>query len=95
MQGLRALLIVTFRPDFAPPWVGSPHVTTLGLNRFGQRYAAALIDRVTQGKSLPPEVLKEIVAKADGVPLFLEELTKTVVEFRSPARGERVVRPRR
>jgi class 3 adenylate cyclase len=80
LQGLCGLLIVTFRPDFIPPWVVSPHVTTLGLNRFGQRYAAALIDRITQGKSLPPEVLREIIAKADGVPLFLEELTKTVIE---------------
>ena len=73
-------MVVTFRPEFAPPWLGSPHVTALGLNRFGRRQAVALIDRVAGGKALPTEVLDEIVAKTDGVPLFLEELTKTVLE---------------
>jgi len=80
LQGLRALLVVTFRPEFAAPWLGRAHVTTLGLNRFGRRQALTMIDRVTGGKALPAEVLEQIVAKTDGVPLFVEELTKTVLE---------------
>jgi len=77
---LRALLIVTFRPDFAPPWVGQAHVHSLALSRLGRRHALAMIDRVAGGKALPAEVLEQILAKTDGVPLFVEELTKTVLE---------------
>ena len=75
-----ALLVVTFRPEFAAPWVGRAHVASLQLNRFGRRQAMAMVDRVTGGKALPAEVLEQIVAKTDGVPLFVEELTKTVLE---------------
>ena len=78
--GLRALLVITFRPEFAAPWVGRPHVATLSLSRFGRRQAVAMVDRITGGKALPAEVLEQIVAKTDGVPLFVEELTKTVLE---------------
>ncbi|WP_425108339.1 AAA family ATPase [Bradyrhizobium sp.] len=77
---LRAFLIVTFRPEFVPPWAGQAHVQSLALSRFGRRHALALIDRVAGGKALPTEVLEQIVAKTDGVPLFVEELTKTVLE---------------
>ena len=77
---LRALLIVTFRPDFVAPWLGPGHVHALTLSRLGRRHAHALIDQVAGGKSLPVEVINEIVAKTDGVPLFIEELTKTVLE---------------
>ena len=80
LPDLRALLVVTFRPDFAAPWVGRAHVTSLQLNRFGRRQAIAMVDRVTGGKALPAEILEQIVAKTDGVPLFVEELTKTVLE---------------
>jgi class 3 adenylate cyclase/predicted ATPase len=80
LQGLRALLVVTFRPEFSAPWLGRPHVTTHGLNRFGRRQVVAMIDLITNGKALPAEVLDEIVAKTDGVPLFVEELTKAVLE---------------
>ena len=80
LPGLRALLVITFRPEFAAPWAGRSHVATLSLNRFGRRQAMAMIDRVVGGKALPPEVLEQIVAKTDGVPLFVEELTKTVLE---------------
>jgi predicted ATPase len=80
LPGLRALLVVTFRPEFAAPWVGHTHVASLQLSRFGRRQAAAMIDRVASGKALPAEVLEQIVAKTDGVPLFVEELTKTVIE---------------
>jgi class 3 adenylate cyclase len=80
LPGLRALLVVTFRPEFAAPWVGRAHVASLQLNRFGRRPAIAIVDRVTGGKALPAEILEQIVAKTDGVPLFVEELTKTVLE---------------
>ena len=63
------------------PWIGQAHVHSVALSRFGRRHALAMIDRVTGGKALPAEVLEQVVAKTDGVPLFVEELTKTVLEF--------------
>ena len=80
LPGMRALLVVTFRPEFAAPWVGRAHVASLQLSRLGRRQAIAMVDRVTGGKGLPAEILERIVAKTDGVPLFVEELTKTVLE---------------
>ena len=79
LPNLRALLVVTFRPEFTAPWVGGAHVTLLPLSRFGRRDAVGLVERVTDGKGLPTEVLEQIVAKADGVPLFVEELTQAVL----------------
>jgi class 3 adenylate cyclase len=80
LPGLRALLVITSRPEFAAPWVGRAHVASLQLNRLGRRQALTMIDRITGAKALPAEVLEQIVAKTDGVPLFVEELTKTVLE---------------
>jgi class 3 adenylate cyclase len=80
LPGLRAFLVVTSRPEFVAPWLGRAHVASFQLGRFGRRQAIAMVDRVTAGKALPPEVLEQIVAKTDGVPLFMEELTKTVLE---------------
>ena len=80
LPGLRALLVVTFRPEFATPWVDRAHVASLSLSRFSRRQVLAMVDRITRGKALPVEVLEQIVAKTDGVPLFVEELTKTVLE---------------
>jgi class 3 adenylate cyclase/tetratricopeptide (TPR) repeat protein len=80
VQRLPALLVTTFRPEFVAPWDGSPHVTTLPLNRFGRVEAVTMIERMTAGRTLPDEVLNQIVAKTDGVPLFVEELTKSVIE---------------
>lgn len=77
---LRALLLVTTRPEFTPPWPSYPHMTTITLARLGRRDGAALVERVTGGKTLPKEVMDEILARTDGVPLFIEELTKTVLE---------------
>ena len=77
---LRVLLLVTFRPEFEPPWTGQPHVTALVLNRLGRREAAALVRRVAGSATLPEVMLAEIVERTDGVPLFLEELTKAVLE---------------
>jgi class 3 adenylate cyclase/predicted ATPase len=77
---LRVLLVVTYRPEFTPPWGGQPHVTTLTLNRLGRRHGAALIESVTHGRPLPVMVIEQILARTDGVPLFVEELTKAVLE---------------
>ncbi len=82
LQSARVLLLVTFRAEFEPPWSGQAYVTALTLNRLSRRDSAAIIARVTGGKALPDEVLDQIVAKTDGVPLFVEELTKTVLESR-------------
>src|SRR6516164_2388360 len=77
---LRALLLVTARPQFMPPWPNYPHLTTIALTRLGRRDGAALVLRVTGGKTFPKEVMEQILAHTDGVPLFIEELTKMVLE---------------
>ena len=77
---LRVLMILTFRPEFTPPWVGRPHVTLLSLNRLPPRHRAEMIAHVTGGKTLPKEIADQIIDRTDGVPLFIEELTKSVVE---------------
>ena len=77
---LRVLLLITARSEFTPPWPSYPHMTTIPLTRLGRREGAALVERVTSGKTLPKEVMDEILARTDGVPLFIEELTKTVLE---------------
>ena len=77
---LRVLLLITARPEFTPPWPGYAHVTTISLTRLNRRNGAALVERVTAGKTLPEEVMEQILARTDGVPLFVEELTKTVLE---------------
>ena len=94
LPSLPALLAVTFRPEFAAPWVGRAHVASLTLSRFGRPQALEMVDRITGGKTMPTEVLEQIIAKTDGVPLFVEELTKTVLEFGAVARGRRWLRPR-
>ena len=76
----RILALCTCRPDFNPPWMGRSHLTQMTLARLPQRQATELTHQVAQGKALPVEVVAQIVAKTDGVPLFVEELTKTVLE---------------
>jgi TOMM system kinase/cyclase fusion protein len=76
----RILVLLTFRPDFSPPWTGRSHLTQMTLNRLPRRQAAELTGRVAHGKALPPAVVEQVVAKTDGVPLFVEELTKMVLE---------------
>jgi class 3 adenylate cyclase len=77
---LRVLAILTFRPEFTPPWIGRPHVTMLTLNRLPRRHGAEIVAYATGGKVLPREITEQIIERTDGVPLFIEELTKTVVE---------------
>ena len=76
----RILALFTFRPDFSPPWTGRSHVTQVTLSRLPRRQAAEMTARVAHSKVLPAEVVEQIVAKTDGVPLFVEELTKMVLE---------------
>ena len=77
---LSALMAVTFRPEFEPPWTGQAQVTALTMSRLGRRDASTLIRQLTGGKALPAEILDRIVERADGIPLFIEELTKTLLE---------------
>jgi predicted ATPase len=76
----RLLAVLTFRPDFTPPWRPRPHLTQLTLHRLGRQSVEAMVEQLTGGKPLPLEVVQQIVAKTDGVPLFVEELTKMVLE---------------
>ena len=80
IRTLGVLLIVTYRPEFEPPWIGRPHVTALTLNRLGEREIAAMIDRVTGNKPLPASIRQDIIERTDGIPLFVEEMTKAVLE---------------
>jgi predicted ATPase len=83
IPGLHALLIVTYRPEFDPPWIGRPYVTALTLNRLGDREIAVIIDSVTGNKFLSPGVRRDIMERTDGIPLFVEEMTKAVLEAES------------
>ena len=80
IQDAAVLVVVTHRPEFQSPWAGYGHTTTLTLNRLSRGQGADIVAEITGGKTLPEEVLAQIVAKTDGVPLFVEELTKTVLE---------------
>jgi predicted ATPase len=71
---------LTYRPEFRPPWSSRSHLTQLTLTRFTRRQVGEMVLRMTGGKALPAEVVRQIVAKTDGVPLFVEELTKVVLE---------------
>ncbi|WP_247517018.1 adenylate/guanylate cyclase domain-containing protein [Bradyrhizobium sp. 190] len=80
IASLCVLIIVTFRPEFEAPWVGQPHVTALAINRLGHRDVGTMIDRVVGNKALPANIRKDIVERTDGIPLFVEEMTKAVLE---------------
>jgi predicted ATPase/class 3 adenylate cyclase len=84
----RVLLIVTFRPEFTPSWGRPPHVTFLAIERLGRSDVGAIIDRVVGAKVLPADVRHDILERADGIPLFVEEMTKAVLEakYESAAR---------
>jgi class 3 adenylate cyclase/predicted ATPase len=77
---LPVLLIITFRPEFQPPWIGQPQVTMLALNRLDRHDRAFLVEQIALGRSLPGELAAQIAERTDGVPLFVEELTKSVLE---------------
>ncbi len=87
VRSLPVLLIVTFRPEFQPPWTGQPQVTMLALNRLDRRDLTALVEQIAGGKALPDDVIAQIADRTDGVPLFVEELTKSVLESGVPLVG--------
>jgi len=89
IKNLRGLLIVTFRPEFNPPWLGQSHVTSQTLNRLGEREAVAIIARLVGNKELPADVMAEIVQRTDGIPLFVEEMTMAVLEAESEGGARR------
>jgi predicted ATPase len=76
----RLLVLLTFRPEFSPPWAMRSHMTQITLRRLAPKQAGEMVEKVTGGKALPPGVVQQVVAKTDGVPLFVEELTKMVME---------------
>jgi predicted ATPase len=80
VRSLPVLLIVTFRPEFQPPWIGQPQISMLALNRLDRHDRTALVARIAGGKALPIDVIDQIAERTDGVPLFVEELTKSVLE---------------
>jgi class 3 adenylate cyclase/predicted ATPase len=86
---LRVLLLVTFRPEFDAPWIGQPHVTALTLNRLTQRDVVAMIDRVGGNIPIPADIRQDIIERTDGVPLFVEEMTKAVLEAESEGEARR------
>jgi hypothetical protein len=83
IKARQVLLIITFRPEFNAPWVGQSHVTSLTLNRLGEREAVAIIADIVGDEELPADVMAEIVEHTDGIPLFVEEMTKAVLEAKS------------
>jgi predicted ATPase len=88
---LRVLLIVTFRPEFEPPWIGRPYVTALTINRLAQRDTEAMINRVVGNNPLPASLRQDIIERTDGIPLFVEEMTKAVLGGGSEGAAQRTV----
>jgi predicted ATPase len=80
IRKLRVLLIVSFRPEFEPPWMGQPHVMALTINRLAERDVDAMIDRVIGNAPLPTSIRQGIIERTDGILLFVEEMTKGVLE---------------
>ena len=83
LRTLGVLLIVTYRPEFEPLWIGRPYVTALTLNRLDEREIAGMIDRVMGNKALPESIRQDIIERTDGIPLFVEEMTRAVLEAES------------
>jgi len=91
VRSLPVLLIVTFRPEFDPPWIGRPYVTALTLNRLAQRDIEMMIERVVGNKMIPASIRQDIIERTDGIPLFVEEMTKAVLETESEGAAQRTV----
>ena len=91
IRTLRVLLLVTFRPEFDAPWVGRPYVTALIINRLAEHEAGAMIDRIVGNRLLSASIRQDIIERSDGIPLFVEEMTKAVLEAGSETAAERAV----
>jgi predicted ATPase len=85
------LLIITYRPEFEPPWIGQSHVNALSIKRLKESEIAALIDGVTSDKALPASIRQDIISRTDGIPLFVEEMTKAVLEAGAGEAAEQAV----
>jgi tetratricopeptide (TPR) repeat protein len=91
IRTLRVLLLVTFRPEFDAPWVGRPYVTTLTINRMAEHEASTMIDRVVGDSQLSASIRQDIIERTDGIPLFVEEMTKAVLEAGSETAAARAI----
>ncbi len=91
IKALPVLLLVTYRPEFEPPWIGEAHVTALTVNRLTRREVDALIESVVRNKALPESIRHDIIERTDGIPLFVEEMTKAVLEAGGQRAAERTV----
>jgi class 3 adenylate cyclase/predicted ATPase len=89
LRTLSVLLIVTCRPEFEPGWIGKPHVTALNLNRLAAREVGDIIDHIVGNKPLPANIRQDIIERTDGIPLFVEEMTKAVLEAESESEARR------
>ena len=85
------LLLMTFRPEFEPPWAAQPHITVLTINRLTPGEVDAMIDRVVANKYLPAEIRQDIIERSDGIPLFVEEMTKAVMEAESEREARQTI----
>ena len=88
---LRVLLVMTYRPEFEPPWLGRPYVTTLTINRLAARDAGTMIDRIVGDKQFSASIRKDIIERTDGVPLFIEEMTRQFLEADTQSTAERTI----
>jgi class 3 adenylate cyclase/predicted ATPase len=91
IRTLRVLLLVTFRPEFDPPWVGRPYVTALIINRLAEHEGSAMIDRIVGNWQLSASIRQDIIERTDGIPLFVEEMTKAVLEAGSETAAARAI----
>ena len=91
IQTFRLLLVVTFRPEFDAPWVGRPYVTALIINRLAEHEASAMIDRIAGNRQLSASIRQDIIERTDGIPLFVEEMTKAVLEAGSEVAAARAI----
>ena len=89
IRTVRVLLLVTFRPEFEAPWIGQPHVTVLTINRLMQGAVVAMIDRIVGNNLIPATIRQDIIERTDGIPLFVEEMTKAVLEAESEGEARR------
>ena len=89
IRTLRVLLVVTYRPEFEPPWIAGPHVTVCTIGRLAQHDVDAMIDQVVGNKPLPVSIRRDIIERTDGIPLFVEEMTKAVLETESEDEASR------
>jgi class 3 adenylate cyclase/predicted ATPase len=91
IRTLRVLLLVTFRPEFDAPWAGGPYVTSLIINRLAESEAGSMIDRIVGNRLLSASIRQDIIERTDGIPLFVEEMTKAVLEAGSETAAARAL----